>query len=476
MRKRSNKTSPVLPKYCGPAPPTPPLATSISSPSKHRASSSFKWRSKNISAAVVASIVLPKRLLFGGGDDNCNCHPSTRWKRILRFFMQVSILVSFGTLLYNIIQWKTAHGKDVEPIRSEKSSSNSNTVPQNLGTNDSKMFENGKYGTVIGIGADYDLQTYQRFVGSLRKTGYRGNIILGFKRRNLNKHTTATQAAAEGENVYNADIFSYLIKNNATIQNIHVQHCTDSSLNTGGMCLDQLDGWKLSWGNYFLVRKWLKECRDCNDGPVLLVPVQDTTFLKSPFALDLKSNGHVNVHAKVSGLELYETPYSTEHWRTAMFLKQCKGFQWDVPILSSQVIKGDRMSILFYIEAMLEEMRHWKEFKGGSCYSKLHGDEVSIHNYLFYNGNIIATRVHGSPSSPTSSSLSSHYVAFMNHESKHEDVETYNASLIVRLLDEPIDDNDGDSVHSPLHELTTGYFRRKDYTVLLDWTRKHNHG
>lgn len=247
----------------------------------------------------------------------------------------------------------------------------------------------------MGLGADYDLKTYQQFVGSLRKTGYKGNIILGVAQGNMHTYHDDNHQK----------ILSYLRDNHVTVNIIPVQDCME---NSGGVCLDGLDGageWNLSWGYYFLLRKWLKECLDCSTGPVLLVSVPGTTFLQSPFALEEKSyndhdHGHDNLPFR-QRLELYETPLSTDHWKSATFLQKCQRWDWDVPLISSSIVQGDRMSVLFYLEAMLGEMIRWKEGSREDCDSKLlhgHGhEEMFIHNYLFYNGDILATTVH-SPS------------------------------------------------------------------------------
>jgi hypothetical protein len=394
-------------------------------------------------------------------------------------------------LSYNssvVVRWKSNHGGS--PFRisttNKQPLSTSDDNSRNTWTNYPLVYENSKYGTVIGLGADYDLPTYQRFVGSLRKTaGYRGNIILGMQQQQLQRQRQGPKAHEKQE------ILSYLVQHNVTIQNIHVQQdCHDddvvSLLAEGVVCLDDplsKHGWKLSWRNYFLVRQWLKECTVCNAGPILLVSIPDTTFLQSPFDLhhnnkdndDNDNDADVNAQDNQIRLELYETPLSTDNWRLAMFLKTCKGFNWDdVPLISSQVIKGDRMSILFYLEAMLEEMRHWKESTTTTtkdCHFNLHGDDLSIHNYLYYNGNILA-QVH------SASNRQHHDVTFVTQENEYEDLlerdDQGKGRWIVRLLNEP--DGDG-GIHSPLHALAPGYFTREDYNVLSNWTRKnHQHG
>jgi hypothetical protein len=440
MRYRT-KPSPTLPEY-----------NRLTSPSKARTFSSQYWRGKKMS--IVTSF--PKRLLRGTTTTTSGIIYGP-WKRILGFLLRA--LLMFVCILYcgKLVGSPPAtriQSLNNETLRVGQVDSSDAAFPNKIDPLIDSFRQNGKFGTVIGMGVDYDLQIYQRFVGSLRKTGFKGNIILGLNGGWQKKEKEEYYFKDPKEKKTHGEIYSYLVQNNVTIQYIHVQSCSssDPTFHTAGgiICLDHpLNDWKLSWGNYFLVRQWLKECRDCNAGPVLLVSIQDTTFVKSPFAMeddDENAESDMDNGTERAGLELYETPYSiTHHWRSAMFLETCKGFRWDVPLISSQVIKGDRMSILFYLEAMLEEMRRWNESK--HCqFPHMYGDELSIHNYLFYDGHILA-KVHSS-----ASATSFQYVTFVTErddkKKEEEEINTNNkARLIVKLLEEPRDEK---VVHSPL--------------------------
>jgi len=290
-----------------------------------------------------------------------------------------------------------------------------------------------KADTVIGFGADYNLKTYQHFIGSLRNTGFTGNIIIGmgswddynynysgngngngngndkqkfsythkYRARGSTNANANANASIKVDAIARNEILSYLSTQNVSVQMISIAKC-DNKENGGGdgICLQELQDWKLAWGSYALARNWLRECSACHSGQVLLVPVHSTFFLQSPFQLQHK---HKHQDDSAIGLHLYETPFTIRNWRVEKFLRQCKIFQWDVPLLSSAIVQGDGMSVLFYLETMVGEIHEWRirmhalesesESESDACHSnsKLHGDEMAIHNYLFYNGALRAT-------------------------------------------------------------------------------------
>jgi len=220
--------------------------------------------------------------------------------------------------------------------------------------------------TVIGIGADYDIATYKQFVGSLRKSGFKGNIILGLGDTRIHSKD---------------EITLYLDAQGVTLKKIRTTPCKYNPKQT---CLDTNSNFKPGWASYSLARNWLRECEACR-GSTMLVSIQNTFFQNTPF--------YDNTILGKEGLHLFETPLTTENWRVAMPLRKCKKFQWDVPLISSSVMMGDRMSILFYLETIIGEMHKWN--KKDECQSNLCGDEMAIQNYLFYNGDLRAT-VHDS--------------------------------------------------------------------------------
>lgn len=227
--------------------------------------------------------------------------------------------------------------------------------------------------TIIGIGADYDIQVYKKFIGSIRKSGFSGNIILGMSDQ---QHHANNDGHIE-------DILSYLHAQNVIVKTIQAVIC---SFDASQICLQDYAHLKPSMASYFLVKKWLGDCIECN-GLVMLAPIPNVYFQDVPF--NFQSTQH-DIRNPQGAIHLFEMPATTENWRVALHLSQCKDFQWDVPLLSSIVI-GDRMSTLFYFEAFLGDVYDWQTNK--DCKSNLHGKELAMHNYLFYNGDYRA-KVH----------------------------------------------------------------------------------
>jgi hypothetical protein len=226
--------------------------------------------------------------------------------------------------------------------------------------------------TIIGIGADYDIYIYKKFVGSLRKSGFTGNIILGM----------SDQQYAKNDN-YISEIFYYLDAQNVTVKMMRTAQCLFDSSQT---CLQENAMLKPAMASYLLVKNWVYECIECN-GSVMVASIPNTYFQSVPFDYTAARNYPRDPDGAV---HLFEMPLTTEDWRVALHLYQCKKFQWDVPLLSSITI-GNRMSILFYLETFIGETYSWD--KNGDCRSNLHGQGMAIHNYLFYNGDYRA-KVH----------------------------------------------------------------------------------
>lgn len=217
---------------------------------------------------------------------------------------------------------------------------------------------------VIGFGTGYDLYIYKQFVGSLRRTGFQGNIIIG-----LEYHQ-------------NAEILSYFDSQRVTVKKLRTAKCLYDSKK---ICLEENTDLNPIYAYYSVAKKWLRECTECT-GSVMLTSIQSTYFQGIPF--DLIDNA--NLRDPKGIVHLFEMPLDTENWGVAMHLYQCKKFKWDVPLLSSIVI-GDRMSMLFVLETFNKELHDWNIEE--NCKTTLNGSDLAMLNYLFYNGDIRA-KVH----------------------------------------------------------------------------------
>ena len=129
-----------------------------------------------------------------------------------------------------------------------------------------------KNSAVLALASGLGIGDYQRFVGSLRATGYTGHIILGISK----------QASS--------DILDYLKKNDVTTHFIEpADQCTHhGSIGSDGKPLDTNNShewhcpknypdYKISWARFFMYKDWLKECPSCTDG-IMLTDARDAFF------------------------------------------------------------------------------------------------------------------------------------------------------------------------------------------------------
>jgi len=221
--------------------------------------------------------------------------------------------------------------------------------------------------TVMGMASGYDLSVYKRFVGSLRKTGYKGHIILGVA-PNVQKN-----------------VLDYFERRNVTAKIMKWDNCTYRKIETDKkdifqktQCEANYPDIKIRWSRFPLQADWLRECDTCT-GPVLTMDVRDSFFQLDPFGQG---------SPVVKGLQVFqEDPtQTTEHWLTRWPIKACKGIQYTKPMLCSGTTVGTREAMLKYFEVMYEEMKVW--IQDEKCRFDINGDDQSIHNYLFYSGQL----------------------------------------------------------------------------------------
>jgi hypothetical protein len=220
--------------------------------------------------------------------------------------------------------------------------------------------------TVMAIATNYDLWTYQRFVGSLRYSGYKGRIIVAL------------------EPNPNPKIVSYLLEKNVTIKILSWTNCTYMRMDDNNQkdifksttCAYPYPDIKIRWSRFPLMRDWLMECTTCT-GPILIADARDLIFQRNPF----------DIHApKVTGLQLYQEHINmtTKNWLVEWPLRDCKGVTYNEPMLCSGTTIGTRETMLEYLTIMYEEMKVW--INDPKCRFNINGDDQSIHNYLYYSG------------------------------------------------------------------------------------------
>lgn len=222
--------------------------------------------------------------------------------------------------------------------------------------------------TVIAMAQGYDLNTHRHFVGSLRKSGFNGTIML------------ATEPQLKD------GVEGYLLSKNVTILRLNYTECVhkilqdheiknkkDKECNT---CIAPYQDVKIRWGRFPFLRDALRNCKACT-GPVLVTDVRDTLFQRDPFGDGAPA---------VNGLQLY-----AEH-RTVVAshpfirhpIQQCKGIMLQGKMICSGTTIGTREAMLGYLDIMYEEMREW--MKDENCWSKKAGGDQAIHNYLYHTG------------------------------------------------------------------------------------------
>lgn len=198
--------------------------------------------------------------------------------------------------------------------------------------------------TVMGFATGYDLHVYKRFVGSLRKTGFAGNIILAVSP------------------TIDAEVETYLLEKHVTIKKVEFVECAHQTLNASEAlaagahgkeilsCVAPYHYLKSRWGRFPFLRDALEACETCT-GPVLISDVRDTFFQCDPFGAEApKIVG--------GGLHVFEEDarIKTTNWLVEWPVRECKGISFDEPMLCSGTTVGTRQAMLDYLDAMYQEM------------------------------------------------------------------------------------------------------------------------
>jgi len=237
-----------------------------------------------------------------------------------------------------------------------------------------------KTSTVMAMGTKYNLDVYQNYVGSLRNTGFGGNIIL----------VVSPDISNSSE--------SYLLAQNVTLHKVQYVECDhfiakdnskemqkkDKATQEILTCVHPYPKLKNRWARFPLLRDLLLDCGgDPNPdiqcgGPVLISDMRDTFFQRNPFCSEAP---------RVQGLQVFEEHYSirTTHWLAEWPIKDCKGVKYDEPMLCSGTTIGTRQAMLDYLNIFHQEMNVWMEDPKCNNF-KINGDDQSMHNYLYYSG------------------------------------------------------------------------------------------
>ena len=201
--------------------------------------------------------------------------------------------------------------------------------------------------TVIGITYSSDINTYKRFIGSLRNTGFGGSIILGIEDLLPQNHAIVT----------------YLHQNNVTIKSLHPIECTFESAKERQKCYRPYPHIKREWAFFPLARDYLSACESCL-GPIIFAFPESTFFQKNPFGAGMPI---------VQRLHLYEHHPSVDVSTTSagILMRACvdidlkEEMEGDDPdieprgILSAATALGTRDDIIDYLGLVYSIIREW---------------------------------------------------------------------------------------------------------------------
>ena len=206
---------------------------------------------------------------------------------------------------------------------------------------------NDEKSTVVGMAYSNDLVTYQRFVGSLRGTGFGGIIILGV------------------EDV-SAEVMKYLIEQNVIVKTVQPTECSFQTAKDKEKCYLPYPHIKREWAHFPLARDWLSSCVSCT-GPVVFASADDTFFQKNPFGSGMPV---------VKRLHLYEQHPSVDVAKTSagVLLKACLDIDLAAEmekesmeiypmrgILSASTALGTRDDIIDYLGSVYSIFRQWMQ-------------------------------------------------------------------------------------------------------------------
>jgi len=250
------------------------------------------------------------------------------------------------------------------------------TTSDSPSTSTVSQLQNSSSATVMAMATGYWLHEYQRFVGSLRKTGYQGHIILA----------VSPDLPSDAE--------EYLLSKQVTIKKVTYVNCsnpiwteeeqlthTDPHSKELVTCVHPYPSLKHRWARFPLLRDYLQDCATCT-GPVLVTDMRDTIFQRDPFG----PNAPV---VPPNTLHVFEEFYSmrTTNWLVDWPVYDCKGIRFDEPMLCSGTTIGTRSAMLEYLRVMHVEMDEWMRDPKCCCFIT-NADDQTMHNYLFYTGKL----------------------------------------------------------------------------------------
>jgi len=238
--------------------------------------------------------------------------------------------------------------------------------------------DNDSTSTVIGLPSQNqssDPIIFRRFVGSLRKTGFGGTIIIGV------------------EPTVGEELVEYLKAMRVIIKYLTPVECTFEFAKKNQKCYHPYSHIKREWSYFPLARDWLTSCDACI-GSAVIASVRDTVFQLNPFGKGMPI---------ISRLHLYEQHPTivASHTSAGVLLKACDNIDLDkintdlqfypemslsdpmrISTLSAGTAVGTRDDVIDYLGAVHSVMREWMQRSQCHFEHSTSDDGMAIVNYL----------------------------------------------------------------------------------------------
>lgn len=230
---------------------------------------------------------------------------------------------------------------------------------------------------IFSLAFGYDVRMYERFVGSLRKVGYEGDIVLAVSPRNDMKRGVA----------------QYLKKHRVIAYPFHYECKKKHHCRFTRWYGDQGDPrpWRpLALMRYELYEEWLKYYKV--PANVFIFDFRDVFFQSDPFAGLANSAGYdlylfeENHSVKSIGSCPFNRPWIARCWGEDVMRKWAQR-----PVICSGSTLGTYDGISHYVRRML------KEFDDMNCFHKkpsAGASDQGYHNYLYYSGQLGRVKVY----------------------------------------------------------------------------------
>ena len=247
---------------------------------------------------------------------------------------------------------------------------------------------------VMAYAEGYSLPYYIAFIGTLRATGFQGDIVLAIADYSLLEN----------------DVLDYLKGQENVIVYIHELHCYDSngnpsprlkksgSLDIFQMChLNDVYGWRDKDGNVIKKAKdprigrvvatmryewyWIWSLHYNPESWIMLVDARDSFFQTNPFEeLPRNQNGLLYFFGENTKATRLGKSKKNANWLRRSYGEQALAALKTKPTICSGSTMGEQVAIETYLRAMVNE---WDETD-----IKMTGADQGFHNYLYYSGKL----------------------------------------------------------------------------------------